>query len=314
MITVVGSLNMDLVASVPRFPAVGETLTATGFTTGCGGKGANQAVATARLGSIPVTMLGAVGSDSFGTELIRALRQAGVAGDQLYVRESVPTGTAVILVGPDGRNLIIVHGGANGTLTPDDIRRRAHQLLASRAVIAQLETPVETVRAAFGCCRSGGGLTVFNPAPAQPLDDSLLALCDWVIVNEHEAETIAGVTVNSPETAGIATAKIRGRSPGTSVAVTLGPAGVWIDSGDVRFHQPGFAVEAVDTVGAGDTFVGGFTTELVTTAGDIRRSARFACAAAALSVTRRGALASVPDRSEVEAFLRSTSAVQNPSR
>ena len=314
MITVVGSLNMDLVASVPRFPVVGETLAATGFTTACGGKGANQAVAAARLGSIPVTMLGAVGRDSFGAELIEALNRARVGCGELCIREAVRTGTAIILIEPDGRNQIVVNSGANGTLSPSDIRGRAHLLGSSRAVIAQLEIPLETVRAVFECCRADGRLTVFNPAPAQPLDEPLLARCDWLIVNEREAETIAGVVVDSPETAGIAAARIRERSPDTSVAVTLGPAGVWVDSGELRFHQQGFAVEAVDTVGAGDTFVGAFTTELVGTGGDIRRSAKFASAAAALSVTRRGALASIPDRSEVEAFLRSIGAVQNPSR
>lgn len=304
MITVIGSLNMDLVASVPRFPVVGETLAASGFTTCCGGKGANQAVAAARLGSLLVSMLGAVGTDASGDQLLNVLSRAGVDCLPIYRRENVPTGNAMILVGPDGRNLIVVNSGANGTLSPSDVRTRFQHLGASRAVIAQLETPLETVRAAFECGRASSGLTVLNPAPARPLDDSLLGLCDWLIVNEHEAETISGVPVNSPETAGVAASAIRRRSPATRVAVTLGPAGVWIEGGEERFHQPGFPVEAVDTVGAGDTFVGGFTAELVATQGDLRRAARFACAAAALSVTRRGAIASIPSRAEVEEFLR----------
>lgn len=302
MITVVGSLNMDLLIETPRLPTPGETVHGRNFRRAAGGKGANQACAVARMG-MKCGMVGAVGDDAFGDELIASLRGDGVDVDSVVCRANTASGVAMITVDAAGQNQIVLAAGANDTVSPLDIEQHAAILCASRAVLVQLEIPIPAAEAALHQAKLGRALSVLNPAPYVELSDELLRLCDWIIPNEIEAGQLAGVTVRSVNDAALASRRLRERSGGARIAVTLGAAGVWLDAPEFSGHVPGFAVRAVDTVAAGDTFIGAFITRLVEGATP-HEAARFACAAAAISVTRQGAQASIPRRSEVDAWLR----------
>ena len=302
MITVVGSFNLDLFIEVPRFPAPGEAIHGKNFRRAPGGKGANQACAVARLGQ-SAAMIGAVGQDAFGDEMIANLVALGVDVRGVVRRTEVASGTAMIVLDATGQNQIVVANGANDTLTAADVQRHADVFQKSRAVIAQLETTAAATEAALRLAREVGALAVLNPAPFSPVADEVLALCDWIIPNEGEASKLSGIEVNDLATAAAAARKIQTRSGHARVAVTLGAEGVWLDTPEFTGHVPGFRVQAVDTVGAGDTFIGAFVARLVAGA-SARAAAQFACAAAAIAVTRRGAQSSVPTRAEVEALLR----------
>ena len=303
MITVVGSLNMDLFIETARLPAPGETVLGRNFRRAPGGKGANQAVAIARMGGA-CAMVGAVGDDAFGEEMLANLRAAGVDTDAVVRRTGTTSGVAMIAVDANGQNQIVVTSGANETLSPEDIARHAALFRRSKAVIVQLETPLFAVEAALRLGREAGALTVLNPAPCLVLSDDLLRRCDWIVPNEIEAAQLSGVAVRSRADAATASKKLRGRSGGANVLVTLGADGAWLDTDVFTGDVPGLKVAAVDTVGAGDTFIGAFVTRLVEGV-EVHEAARYGCAAAALAVTRRGAQAGIPFRAEVEAWLRS---------
>lgn len=306
MITVVGSLNMDLIIRVPRFPMPGEAIHGEDLQTACGGKGANQAYAVARMGR-PACMIGCVGVDGFGEAMLENLRAVGVDTQGVIRRAGSASGTAMILVhDTTGQNEIIVASGANRTLTAADVRAAADRLAKSDAVIAQLETSLPATEAAMAIARQAGRLSVLNPAPFTPLDDALLQLCDYLIPNENEASRLAGVEVRDPESAAAAAQALRARGV-RNVLVTLGENGVWVDAEAWRGHVPAFPVAAVDTVAAGDTFIGAFVTRLVESAA-VYEAAQFGCAAAAIAVTRPGAQPSIPSREEVESFLRARGA------
>ncbi len=301
MITVVGSFNMDLFIEVARFPAPGETLFGKNFRRASGGKGANQACALARLGQ-PSAIIGAVGRDAFGDEMLQNLATFGVDTTGVVRRSEVASGTAIITLDASGENQIIVANGANDTLSADDVNRQMPLIKKSRAVVVQLETPLESVEAALLAARATGALAILNPAPHTPVPNALLGLCDWLIPNEIEAAKISGMEVKDPRSAAQAVAHIRQRSGCANILVTLGSNGAWLDTPAFTGHITGFKVTAVDTVGAGDTFIGAFVSQLIEH-GDVPAAARFGCAAAAIAVTRRGAQASLPTRAEVEAFL-----------
>jgi ribokinase len=301
MITVVGSLNMDLIVRVPRFPEPGEAIHGEDLQTACGGKGANQAYAVARMGH-PAFMLGCVGQDGFGEAMLANLRAIGVDTSNVRQRAGVPSGTALILVqDASGQNEIVVASGANRTLTANDVQAAADVLSRSDAVIAQLETTLAATRMALTLARAAGRLSVLNPAPFAPLDDAFLALCDYLIPNENEAARLAGCEVSNVASAARAAEALRARGA-RNVLVTLGAAGVWVDAEGWRGHVPAFPVKAVDTVAAGDTFIGAFVTRIVEGA-ELREAVRFGCAAAAIAVTRPGAQPSIPARQEVDDFL-----------
>lgn len=306
MITVVGSLNMDLIIRVPRFPAPGEAIHGEDLQTACGGKGANQAYAIARMGRL-ACMIGCVGADAFGEAMLENLRAVGVDTGGVIRRAGSASGTAMILVhDTTGQNEIVVASGANRTLTAADVHAAADRLAQSDAVIAQLETSLPATEAAMAIARQAGRLSVLNPAPFAPLEDALLQSCDYLIPNENEASRLAGVEVRDPESAAAAAQVLRARGA-RNVLVTLGAGGVWVEAEAWRGHVPAFPVTAVDTVAAGDTFIGAFVTRLVEGA-HVREAAQFGCAAAAIAVTRPGAQPSIPSREEVESFLRARSA------
>jgi ribokinase len=300
MITVVGSLNMDLFIGVPRFPVPGETILGGEARRGCGGKGANQAVAIARMGHA-ATLVGAVGDDPFGDEMLARLDSAGVDTTAVLRRPGVPTGLAMIVLDRAGQNQIVVSSGANDTFTAADLERCRDQITASDALLVQLETPLPTVRAALEIARKAGKLTVLNPAPFVALDDELLQLCDFIIPNENEASELSGLPVRDLKSAALAAEAIYARSR-WNVLVTLGANGAWLRSRDFTGHVPGLPVTPKDTVGAGDAFIGAFVVRLVEGA-PVQQAANFACAAAAIAVTRRGAQDSFPARAELEQWL-----------
>lgn len=294
-ILVVGSLNMDLVVQAPRHPQVGETVLGGGFGTFPGGKGANQAVAAARLGG-RVRMIGRVGADAFGRQLIDSAAAAGVEVEFIRQDPEEPTGVALITVDPRGRNTIVVAPGANGRLAPQQLEECAQAFEGLAVLVLQLETPLETVKAAARMARERGAKVVLNPAPAQPLDDELLADVDYLIPNESELALLSG---RGDLASGVRVLLERGVR---GLLVTLGEQGVLLAAEGGSRVIPAYKVEAVDTVAAGDAFVGAFAVGLVEGLAP-EEAARLGNAAAAVSVTRRGAQPSLPTRAEVEEFL-----------
>jgi ribokinase len=299
-IVVVGSSNMDLVVRAPRLPAPGETLAGTDFRSVPGGKGANQAVAAARLGGA-VSLVTCIGNDAFGIALHAGFAEDGI--DLTHVRrvDGVPTGIASITVGADGANSIVLAAGANAELTPAWIEA-SEPLIASAAILlCQLEVPLETVRRALAIAGANGTPVLLNPAPAMPLDDELLRSVDYLVPNESEAAALCGAPVSDVESARRAAGMLRSRGP-LHVLVTLGAQGVWMEAPRGSEHLPAPVVPAVDTTAAGDTFIGGLALGLA--AGfDLRAAIAFGQRAAALSVTRVGAQTSIPYRREVDAFV-----------
>lgn len=300
MITVVGSLNYDLIIRTPHLPKPGQTIHGYDFSAACGGKGANQAYAVARMGQ-PTLMIGCVGDDAFGAQMVANLESVGIDTSGVARRNGIASGIAMILVETGGQNEIVIAAGANGTHTADDVERLANRIRASDAVVTQLETTLAASEAALTLARAVGRLTVLNPAPYSPVSDALLRQCDYVIPNESEAMAMTGIEVNSMDSAAQAAAALKTRGARNAV-VTLGAGGVWLDTETWQGHVPAFDVQAVDTVAAGDTFIGAFVTRLVEGASP-PEAARFGCAASAISVTRPGAQPSIPSRAKVDAFL-----------
>nr|WP_218090303.1 ribokinase [Paenibacillus solanacearum] len=303
IIAVVGSINIDIVNRVQEYPVPGQTIKSEGTEYNYGGKGANQAVAAARSGGRTM-MAGAVGSDSFGGELLEALRREGIDTKRVD-RKSGNSGMAFITVDASGQNQIILSEGANGSVVPEDVKP-LWAMPDVAAVLLQNEIPWETNRSVLRQARAAGIRVTFNPAPALPIPDDVLALIDTLIVNESEAEFISGRTVGSRAEAETAARALLDRGAG-EVIVTLGSQGAlyMARSGD-SFYTPAYPVKAVDTTAAGDTFIGAYTAQ-VCEGSPIPEALRFASAAAALTVMRSGAQSSIPTREEIASFLQANS-------
>ena len=301
MIVVIGSINMDLVLRVPRMPLPGETLTGGAFRTIPGGKGANQAVACARLsgkvaGAQQVAMVGCVGDDAFGATLRAALVGDGIIDSHVTTLPGVASGIASILVDDNGQNSIVIAGGANDLLSPAHIDAAQGLIEQADIVVLQLETPMATVVHAIKLARSMGKTVVLNPAPAASLPDGVLELVDYLIPNEIEAAMLAGVSPEGADAKALAAALQKLGSD--NVIITLGSKGVHaaLYGGDYTF--PAEAVQAIDTTAAGDTFIGGFVAGLASgmdEAEAIQQGQR----AAAWSVTKPGAQTSIPHLHEL---------------
>lgn len=299
-IVIVGSLNMDLVIRAQRLPRPGETLAGDTFGTVPGGKGANQAVAAARLGA-SVAMIGCVGDDAYGAQLRDALLAERIDCQGLTTVPGVSTGIASIVVDAASQNAIVIVAGANGALTPAVVEGFDPLLAAARIVICQLEVPTETVRATLSRARELGKTVILNPAPASaPLPADWYPLIDYLIPNESEAQALTGITVDSPAAAEQAAAVMLAAGTG-SVIITLGERGTVRANADGCVHLPATVVKALDTTAAGDTFVGGFAAALADGQPELA-AIRFGQVAAALSVTRAGAQPSIPTFAEVEDF------------
>ncbi|HOJ01336.1 MAG TPA: ribokinase [Anaerolineaceae bacterium] len=299
-IIVLGSINMDLVVGAERAPEGGETLFGSSFQTIPGGKGANQAVATARLGG-EVAMIARVGDDGFGDELITKLVENSIDVQQVRRDASRPTGVALIVVETSGQNRILVVAGANGQVSKADVDDAGTLFDRSDFIVLQLETPLETVAYAISVAKSRHVQTVLNAAPARPLPDDLLRQVDYLLVNESEAEAIAGKSVKSVDSAFEVASALQKKGTG-KVILTLGDKGAVAADGEATWHTPAFAVKAVDTTAAGDAFTGGLVTALQQ--GFALKDAIIrASAAGALAACTFGAQPSLPTSDELQAFL-----------
>ncbi|MGW2208219.1 ribokinase [Streptomyces sp. NPDC001781] len=293
---VVGSANADLVIGVERRPAAGETVLGGDLAVHPGGKGANQAVAAARLGA-RTALLARVGDDGHGRLLLDSLRSAGV--DTASVAAGgAPTGVALITVDPSGDNSIVVSPGANSRLDAGDVRDAERLVRGSRVVSAQLEIPVETVAEVVRTLGDGNRF-VLNPSPPQPLPAEVLAVCDPLIVNEHEARVLLGdaLTGEEPED----WARLLLDAGPRSVVVTLGAEGALVCDASGARRVPSVKVDAVDTTGAGDAFTAALAWKLGSGAG-LAEAAAYAARVGAAAVTRRGAQESYPTAAEVDAL------------
>ena len=283
---------MDLIAYAPRLPAPGETLMGTRFQTGYGGKGANQAVAAARLGAA-VAMVARVGGDVFGADMLANFAAQGIDVARVLRTEGVSSGVAPIAVDDAGRNAIIVVAGANALLTPADVDAAAPAIRRARVLLCQLEVPLETSLRALTLAREAGVLTILNPAPApEALPDAMLRVSDLVCPNESEASAISGIPVTDAAAAEAAGRVLVGRGARAAI-VTLGAAGCLYVSASETWRAPAPVVTAVDTTGAGDCFLGSLAFFLARAAG-LRDAAIRAAAVAALSVQRPGTQTSYP--------------------
>jgi ribokinase len=299
-IVVVGSSNMDLVAKAPRIPVTGETLTGTDFFMVPGGKGANQAVAAAKLGA-EVILVAKLGKDVFASESLENFKSVNINTQHIEQLDGVPSGTAVIAIDDNGQNMIIVVPGANGKLTPADVDKAQSDIASAAVVVAQLEVPIETVEQAAKTANQNNVPFILDPAPARPLSDELLSRVDILTPNETEAETLTGIKVTDPASAADAADALLAKGVKT-VIITLGEKGLLLATQDSKEMIAGYQVKAVDSTAAGDAFTGSLAYGLAR-GNAIKDAAVYANAVAAVSVTRYGAQPSMPTTKEVDAFI-----------
>lgn len=287
-IAVIGSLNMDLVVRTARFPEAGETVLAHSYSTFAGGKGANQAVAAARLGA-RVKFLGCIGTDSYGTELVNTLNQEGIETASIH-KVDCPSGIASICVADDGENTIVVASGANLSVDRDFVAKRANFCADCDVLLVQLEIPLSGVAEAFRQARHYSCKTILNAAPAVSLPTEVLRDTDVLIANESEARTL--LSSMNPDNPAQLALQLRQLGP-ESVIVTLGASGCIYTDSQMTLRQDAFPVSPVDSTAAGDAFVGAFATGIAS-GKDIAACLRLASAAGALTTTRDGAIAALP--------------------
>lgn len=298
-VLVVGSLNMDLVANAERLPQKGETIFGKDFATFPGGKGANQAVAAGKLGAA-VHMVGCIGHDSFGDELMISLQSNKVKTD--FVRQTdVSTGTALITVDKDGANTIVVVGGANKECESNDVERALEHFSEPGILLVQNEVPRETVEYAIEAAKSRGWMIILNPAPARQIDHKLMSLVDIIIPNETEMALLTSCSVDTLDEIVYAAGKLLEFGV-KNVIVTMGAKGAICCNKSGYQQIQAYVVNAVDTTAAGDAYTGGLAAALAESK-TLIESMNFAAAVAALSVTRKGAQPSLPWRTEVEEFM-----------
>ena len=301
-IVVVGSLNMDLVVEVPTIPLPGETVLGKNFSTFPGGKGANQAVAAARLGA-QVSLIGRVGQDAFGDQLLASARENGIDVTHIGRDETAATGVAMIAVDEQGQNSIAVASGANFCLTADHVRQAWAALEAVDLLVMPLETRLETIETAVELARESGTTVILNPAPARSLPQKLLAGVDILVPNEPETAQLAGMPVGTPQESREAAKQLLALGVG-NVVLTLGSRGALALSGASEAFAlvPAREVEVVDTTAAGDSFVAGLAVALGE-GKSLVEAAQFANAVGALAVTKQGAQPGMPSREEVDALM-----------
>ncbi len=299
---VLGSFNMDLVMRAERLPRRGETVQGA-FAMHLGGKGFNHAVAARRLGA-DVEILGRVGDDPFGRQFLDALDAAGIGRRGVTVDAGEGTGIASIVIESDGANTIIQAPRANRRLSPDDIAREDASFDDARVAMLQLETSMPAATAFARAARRAGALVLLNPAPAAPVPDELLAASDIIVANELEAETLTGAPADTVDAACEAARKLLDAGA-TAAVVTLGARGAVAVTRDERHHQPAPAVDAVDTVGAGDAFCAALAIRIGARA-PLRDALTFAVTAGSLATMRHGAEPSMPFAHDVEAAMRTT--------
>ena len=299
-LAVLGSINADHILNLAQFPRPGETVIGKQYQVAFGGKGANQAVAAGRSGA-DIAFIACVGEDDIGERIRKQLADDRINVVPVSVVAGEATGVALIFVNGEGENTIGIYAGANAALTPERVVQHQQVIIGADALLMQLESPLESVLAAARIAHQNQTRVILNPAPATTLSDELLSLVDMITPNETEAQILTGVTVNSDEDAACAAAILHQKGIDT-VLITLGSRGVWLSEKGNGQRIPGFRVEAVDTIAAGDTFNGALITALLEKT-PIAEAVRFAHAAAAIAVTRHGAQPSVPWREEIDHFL-----------
>ncbi len=305
-IVVVGSLNMDVIVSVDPYPGPGETVTGGPVSYVPGGKGANQALAAARLGA-NVTLLGMLGADNNAMILKHALRNDGVNVEFLQT-DPGPSGMAFVHLERDGTNRIILSPGANCAFSPDKVLPFLGLISTADAVLVQLEIPLDTVRVVLDTAYAAGVPTFLDPAPVNRNLFNQIHSVDWITPNEHEAELLTGQSVRDAKTARIAAAKLM-QLGAKRVLLKVGAEGVYVADENGVVHQPSFAISPVDTTAAGDAFSAAFVVDYLQNR-NVQLAARHACAAGAMASTKMGAQPSLPYRKEVLDFLERSGGVQ----
>lgn len=299
-LVVLGSINADHILNLETFPTPGETVTGNQYQVAFGGKGANQAVAAGRSGA-NIAFIACTGDDDTGERVRKQLASDNIDVAPVSVVEGESTGVALIFVNAEGENVIGIHAGANAALTTERVEAQRAIISGANALLMQLESPVESVLAAAKIAHENHTTVVLNPAPARVLSDELLALVDIITPNETEAEKLTGICVENDGDAARAAGALHDKGIGT-VIITLGSRGVWVSANGEGRRVPGFKVKAIDTIAAGDTFNGALVTALLEGRA-MDEAIRFAHAAAAIAVTRKGAQPSVPWRKEIDEFL-----------
>ena len=300
-IVVVGSANMDIYSWTDHLPQPGETVRGDRFWMGMGGKGANQAVGARLLGA-HVTMVGRVGDDLFGRQMRETLSAHGVACDCLRADGDADSGVALVLVDRQAENVIVVTAGANMRISPADVDAAADRIRAADVLLLQLEIPLDAIERAVDIALAGKTMCILNPAPARPLPDRILHTVHLLTPNQNEARVLTGVSADTLEGAAAAGRALLDKGVQT-VIVTLGAQGALLVQAGTVQHLEGVAVNAFDTSGAGDAFMGGLAVGLAE-GQTLEDAARFANLVGALSTTKPGAMPSMPRREEVEAFAR----------
>lgn len=300
-LVVLGSINADHILNLESFPTPGETVTGSHYQVAFGGKGANQAVAAGRSGA-DIAFIACTGNDDIGERIRKQLQvdRIDIAPVSAVAGES--TGVALIFVNGEGENVIGIHAGANAALSTALVEAQRERIAEADALLMQLESPLDSVLLAAQIAHQNKTTVVLNPAPARALPDTLLSLVDIITPNETEAEKLTGVRVENDDDAAKAAQVLHAKGIDT-VIITLGSRGVWASVKGEGRRVPGFKVQAIDTIAAGDTFNGALMTALLENT-PLADALRFAHAAAAIAVTRKGAQPSVPWREEIDEFLR----------
>lgn len=299
-LAVLGSINADHILNLTHFPRPGETVIGKQYQIAFGGKGANQAVAAGRAGA-DIAFIACVGADDIGARIRQQLQQDRIDTAPVEIVADEATGVAMIFVNSEGENNIGIYSGANAALTPARVAHHQQVIADADALLMQLESPLESVLAAAKIAREQHTQVILNPAPATQLSNELLGLIDIITPNETEAEILTGIAVKNDEDAARAAQALHAKGIAT-VLITLGRRGVWLSEQGNGVRIPGFNVQAIDTIAAGDTFNGAFITARLEGVA-MHDAVRFAHAAAAIAVTRPGAQPSVPWRTEIDAFL-----------
>ena len=297
-VVVLGSLNVDRILQMDRVPEPGETLALNNQDMAGGGKGANQAIASARSGA-QTSFIGRVGADENGKFMLQQLVNSGVTTDLVAVDEDAGTGQAFVMVEKSGENRILIYGGANAQLSAADVKKAQAQIAAADLMVAQLETPVETTQFAFQMAKELGVKTILNPAPAvAKLPAELLKNTDVITPNETEVEILTGIAVTDEAAMLKAAQRLHDLGVAT-VIITLGSKGVFYDDGAQHGIVPAFKVQAVDTTAAGDTFLGALSSELNPDLSNLKTAIEYGNKASSLAVQKMGAQPSIPTRKDI---------------
>ena len=299
-LVVLGSINADHILNLESFPTPGETVTGNQYQVAFGGKGANQAVAAGRSGA-DIAFIACTGDDDTGERVRQQLANDRIDVAPVSVIPGESTGVALIFVNGEGENVIGIHAGANAALSPALVEAQKTRIAQADALLMQLESPLESVLLAAKIAHQRQTQVILNPAPARELSDELLALVDIITPNETEAEKLTGIRVENDDDAAKAAQALHAKGIDT-VIITLGSRGVWASVKGEGQRVAGFKVQAIDTIAAGDTFNGALITALLEDK-PLNEAIRFAHAAAAIAVTRKGAQPSVPWREEIDEFL-----------